>query len=108
MRFTYVVGQGIAFLLTLMLLSCGGGQQADPEYQARTNRAAYLNDHPGVLFDEAHNNIHTVRGSYKPFADLLASDGYAVVSGEGEFSKALLEDYTILVISNPKGSRTEV
>ncbi len=33
--------------------------------------------HP--LFDEAHNNFHTAGGRYKPFAELIANDGYKVI-----------------------------
>ncbi len=95
--------QGQVLLLSLALLSCGGGQEADPDYHARANRPAFVTDHPNVLFDEAHNNIHTVSGTYEPFAELMGSDGYAVVSNRREFTNEVLDGCSILVISNPKG-----
>lgn len=97
------VGRGIVFFLALMLLSCDGGQKADPEYKARTNQPAFVSDHPKVLFDEGHENVHTVKGTYEPFADLLGSDGYAVISTNEKFSRETLEGSAILVIVNPRG-----
>lgn len=90
-------------LLAVLLASCGGGQKADPEYEARSDRPAFAAYQPRVLFDEAHQNIHTVEGTYAPFADLIASDGYAVLSNEDEFSKELLSGCEILVVCNPRG-----
>ena len=52
------------------------------------------------MVDEAHNNRHTVGGTYKPFAELLRADGYVVVASSSPFSMDSLEDAAILVISN--------
>ena len=59
---------------------------------------------PRVLFDEAHNNFHTAGGRYKPFADLITSDGYQVTSNKEKFSAQVLKGSDILVISNALGA----
>jgi hypothetical protein len=75
----------------------------DSSFNAKVARPAYLKRHPKVLFDEAHNNSHTSFGSYKPFSDLITSDGYRVVPGTSTFSKKLLGGYDLLVIVNAAG-----
>ena len=82
----------------------GSGQVADPNFTASVARPAYKKNGPKVLFDEAHNNFHTSSGRYKPFADLISSDGYRVVPNKEKFSGATLKGYRILVISNALGA----
>ena len=82
----------------------GGGQMADPNFNAKVDRPAYKKNGPKVLFDEAHNNFHTSTGRYKPFADLISSDGYWVVPNKQKFSSATLKGYRVLVISNALGA----
>jgi hypothetical protein len=86
----------------------GGGQMADPNFNAKVEKPAYKNSGkksgPKVLFDEAHNNFHTTTGRYKPFADLVTNDGYRVVPNKQEFSARVLQGYRILVISNALGA----
>jgi hypothetical protein len=79
----------------------GGGQQADPGFKTKVDRPAYAAEtHPRVLFDEAHDNFHTTGGRYKPFADLIASDGYRVTPNRERFTKAVLDGADILIIAN--------
>src|SRR5882762_7852393 len=82
----------------------GGGQMADPDFDARVAKPAYPKSGPKDLFDEAHNNFHTTSGRYKPFADLITNDGYQVVPNKQKFSADVLQGYRILVISNARGS----
>jgi hypothetical protein len=79
-------------------------QVADPDFVTKVDRPAYTVKHPRVVIDEAHNNFHTASGRYKPFADLIASDGYAVVPGKDKFSKESLKRVDVLVISNALGA----
>ncbi len=84
-------------------------QQADPNFDARVSNPAYTKKHPKVLFDEAHNNVHTASGLYKPFVDLITNDGYVVVPNKEKFQQSTLTEYEILVIVNaagPRGQRT--
>ncbi len=53
-------------------------QVADLTFKPTVKKPAYTNAHPKVLFDEAHNNYHTSSGRYKPFVDLISSDGYII------------------------------
>jgi hypothetical protein len=84
----------------------GGGQQADPGFDTRVARPAYAGGttHPRVLFDEAHHNFHTASGRYKPFADLMASDGYQIIPNREKFTREVLGKGDILVIANALGA----
>jgi hypothetical protein len=82
----------------------GGGQMADPDFDARVAKPAYTKDGPRVLFDEAHNNFHTTTGRYKPFADLITNDGYQITPNKQKFSAETLKGFDILVISNALGA----
>ena len=75
-------------------------QVADSSYDARALKPAYLHAHPRVLFDEAHRNFHTSTGRYRPFAQLITSDGYRVTPNTQPFSATSLEGYELLVIAN--------
>jgi len=79
-------------------------QVADPNFDAKVAHPAYPKTGPKVLFDEAHNNFHTASGRYKPFADLITSDGYQVTPNKEKFSAASLKGFDILVISNALGA----
>jgi hypothetical protein len=82
----------------------GGGQMADPNFDAKVAHPAYTKNGPKVLFDEAHNNFHTTSGRYKPFADLITNDGYQITPNKQKFSAETLKGYDILVISNALGA----
>jgi len=79
-------------------------QSADPNFNVRVDQPAYTKNFPRVLFDEAHNNFHTVGGRYKPFADLIFSDGYQVNVNRKHFSKESLSTFKVLVIANALGA----
>jgi S1-C subfamily serine protease len=84
--------------------SAFGQQAADPNFDTKVNGPAYTDRHPAVLFDEAHHNMHTVDGRYKPFATLIKSDGYSVTAGQKKFSKEALKGYDVLIIANAQGA----
>jgi hypothetical protein len=77
----------------------------DRNFDTRVARPAYAGRHPKVLFDQAHNNAATVDGAYRPFVDLITSDGYRVLPNERELSKKTLAGCEILVIANPSGAQ---
>jgi hypothetical protein len=94
-----------AATVTLGLIPSVQAQQvADPDFDTRVARPAYTNKHPKVLLDEAHNNFHTASGRYKPFADLITSDGYQVTPGKAKFTADSLKGVDVLVISNALGA----
>jgi hypothetical protein len=78
-------------------------QDADRSFNVKVAQPAYLKHHPKVLFDETHNNSYTSFGNYKPFSDLITSDGYKVVPNRGRFSRKLLDGYDLLLIVNAAG-----
>jgi hypothetical protein len=95
----------IGIVCVLVLAPAGVAQQvADPDFNTKVSRPAYTSKHPRVLFDEAHNNFHTSTGRYKPFAELITSDGYQVTPNKEKFSKQTLAGFDILVISNAMGA----
>jgi hypothetical protein len=75
-------------------------QIADPNFKSQVERPAYPQSHPVVTIDEAHANYHTADGRYKPFADLLTSDGYRIVRGTKPFAKGSLHGVRVLVVAN--------
>ena len=79
-------------------------QMADPNFNPHVEHPAYTKNFPRVLFDEAHNNFHTTTGRYKPFVDLIFSDGYHVAPNRKPFSKESLQSFKILVIANALGA----
>jgi hypothetical protein len=84
----------------------GGGQRADPNFNTKVARPAYAAGprHPRVLFDEAHHNFHTASGRYKPFAELMASDGYQIIPNGERFTREVLRKGDILIIANALGA----
>jgi hypothetical protein len=95
----------VSLLFSLLFFQVTFSQQlADPDFKIHVEHPAYSKNYPRVMFDEAHNNFHTARGRYKPFADLISSDGYNIVSNLKEFNKSSLSIFKILVIVNALGA----
>jgi hypothetical protein len=84
----------------------GGGQRADPSFNTKVAHPAYAAEskHPRVLFDEAHHNFHTASGRYKPFADIMASDGFQIIPNREKSARDVLSKGDILVIANALGA----
>ena len=98
-------GRLLFLALTFALQSLAAGQQiSDPLFNTTVAHPAFTKNYPRVVFDEAHNNFHTTTGRYKPFVDLISSDGYNVVPGRKEFTKPSLSTFKVLVIANALGA----
>ena len=92
-------------LCLVVFAGTGLAQQiADPNFDVKIARPAYIRNGSKVLFDEAHHNFHTTTGRYKPFADLITNDGYRVTPNAQKFSEQVLKGFNILVISNALGA----
>jgi hypothetical protein len=88
----------------LGVAGAGGGQQSDPTFNTKVAHPAYTTEHPRVLFDEAHNNFHTSTGRYKPFAEIIANDGYTVIPNKEKVTKDVLARGNVLIIANALGA----
>lgn len=83
-------------------------QIAAAELDTRVENPAWsVGQGPRVVVDEAHRNLHTADGRYRPFAELLRHDGYRVEPGREPFSAASLESCDVLVIANARGPEGE-
>jgi hypothetical protein len=80
---------------------------SEPEFNATVVRATYTHDHPRVALDQAHHNFHTLTGRYRPFGELLASDGYEVVPSTAVFSASSLSAMRVLVVANALGGESD-
>jgi hypothetical protein len=80
------------------------GQRPDPDFDSRVEHPAYTGRGPEILFDEAHENFHTIESGYKPFADLVRSDGYFIRANHSPFAASTFTGVTILVIVNALGA----
>ena len=93
----------VALLVVVSMVDGCKGQRADADFVPVVARPAFTTGHPKILFDEAHNNLHTADGGYRPFVDLVTLDGYAVLPNSSPFSKQSLDGFNILIISNARG-----
>lgn len=86
----------------LAISSCSdSSQQADPDFQPQSITLSFASDKsPLVFVDEAHNNFLTISGRYKPFEQVLSSNGYTVRPNTKSFTLERLEQADILVIAN--------
>ena len=92
-------------IFSVLIVSCDSRRQkADSSFDTKVARPAYNSEHPKVLFDEAHRNIHTASGLYKPFINLITNDGYQVARNKEPFSQKTLDGYSVLVIANALGA----
>ena len=93
----------ICLLLLAVYCTVNAQQMADPEFNTAVENPAYSKSGPRVMFDEAHNNFHTMDGRYKPFVELIINDGYRVIRNRGPFTKLSLDSFKVLIIANALG-----
>jgi hypothetical protein len=107
-------GGGCALVVVGMAWAVAALQTADAAYEPRVSAPAFAGrGRPDVLIDEAHFNLHTLSGTYAPFAELLRRDGFRVRRNSGRVSAAALRDGSanrfggrvVLVVSNALGWR---
>lgn len=93
-------------LCALPVAALTGQQVVDSTFRPRVRAPAYASGAgPLVLVDEAHNNRHTLDGSYRPFAELLRLDGYRVEPLRQRLTREALARARILVIINALASQ---
>ena len=79
-------------------------QNPDLDFDVSVKVPAHTLRHPRVVIDEAHFNLHTASGRYRPLAELLSNDGYEVSAGLAKFDKSTLEKADVLIIANARGA----
>ena len=91
-------------LFTLFILfSINGQQSADVEIEINIKNPQFENNKgPRIVIDQSHNNFHQMSGRFKPFSDLMISDGYQL---DSIINLKKLYKNDILVISNPIDER---
>ena len=95
----------LVVLIVLTLAACQrSGAKADRDFDTSVATPAYAADGPVVLIDEAHHNIHTAAGTYRPFADLVRNDGYRVRRGRDPIAAPALAGVDVVVIANALGT----
>ena len=99
--------------LVVVLIALVAARQAlsqlrryDERFDARVDRPAFPNGSgPTVSFDTGHYEVHTPSTSYRPFASLLASDGFRIGELHGSIAADRLGSTRVLVIANALGAR---
>jgi len=92
----------VIFISMLGIQACSEmHQQADSEFVPKNKHRSFSEKNGPVVFvDEGHHNFHTMDGRYKPFAQVLVSDGYQVKPSKGKLTLAHLKHADILVVAN--------
>jgi hypothetical protein len=91
-------------LVIVIVVSAQSQEVVDPHFNSSVASPAYSKNYPRVLFDEAHNNSQTAAGLYKPFANLIFSDGYQLVVNRKPLNKLSLATFKILIIADALGA----
>lgn len=104
-RLAIAGGAVLVLLAALGVWLRGHNQVADDTYDVSVARPANTNAHPVVCIDAAHHNFATADGRYRPFASLLANDGYRIVSTASQFTADVLKRCNVLVIANALGAK---
>lgn len=84
------------WILRIAVLACAACASAPPAHSGRR-----------LLFDEAHHNVHTAGGRYRPFVELITAQGYTVTPSTAPFSAATLRGYDLLAIANARAAGPE-
>lgn len=96
----------VGWLAATIVVGTGSGQvQVDSVFDTRVPDPRFAHGTgPVVLIDEAHNNAHTLRGRYAPFARVLRNDGFRVESLKARITGEVLNGATLVVIANAAAS----
>ena len=93
-----------ALALVAGVPGCSSGDKVDADFDTRAARPAYEAGGPLALFDEAHHNWHRARKSYRPFVELIESDGYRVERNTRKITADGLAPASVLIVVNAVGT----
>lgn len=95
-----VAGAGAALTLFRMRQE----RPYDPDFDTRVERPVHRGaSGPLVLYDEGHLDAHTADSAYRPFVELVRSDGCEVRVVREPLSADLLAPAAVLVVVAPRG-----
>jgi hypothetical protein len=89
------IAWGCAAAAALALSACERGVRFDARVE---NPAFAKGEGPKILFDEGHHNHHSIKSTYRPFAQLLANDGFVLDRLDGPVTPSELRGVAILAI----------
>ena len=92
-------------ILSPALFSCKETpvQSVDNDFDVTVEKPSFKENIPVILFDEGHDNFHTTKGLYQPFANLVRNDGYELRTLTTSVTEKALSSASIYVIANAKG-----
>src|SRR5689334_656791 len=91
----------VMLALAISTGAAGADQIPDPTADVSVAHPAFPSGSgPLMGIDSAHHNFHTIDNRYKPFADLMRSDGFQLLDSKAVFTAESLAPLKILVISN--------
>jgi hypothetical protein len=94
----------LGFFLVAVVSCSESDQQPDLDFIPKNTKNSFLKvKSPIVFIDEAHNSLHKITGRYKPFVQVLTSDGYIVKQSKKKFTLEYLQQADILVVVNALG-----
>lgn len=95
-----IIKRNIAFFILIFVVNLSFSQQrADDNVLPKIKSPRFLESKgPTIYIDQSHQNFHQKAGRFKPFSDLLTSDGYKV---DSIINLKKLKTDNILVIANP-------
>jgi hypothetical protein len=105
-RIPLIAAGGVALFLLVgaLTLWLNRDRGYDRGFDVAVAEPAYPERGPVVLFDEGHNNVHRVRATYRPFAQMLRNDGYEVRVSDEEITAETLTQAAVLVIAGARGA----
>jgi len=90
----------LVLILTFTSVQLIAQQEPDLDFPITVENPTYADGETVLIgIDASHNNLHTLKTNFAPFAKLLKEDGYQPISID-EVTKENLENLTVFVVAN--------
>ena len=100
---TWLLRAGLAISFAGLIWMLWPSQEADPDFRPRASSPAFRDRWPVAMVDAGHYNAHTAADRYRPLAQLLARDGFRVLSSDGRITRETLRRADVFITANPLG-----